>query len=686
MNPPPNSYTDQPLSSSEITPRRGGFEPAPPDVTSALAAAVESLAKQQSPEGWWCGELEADSSLEADAIMLEHYLGTPDAERVRKLANCIREEQTAEGAWCLYPGGQPNINLIIKSYFSLRLAGVPENDPALVKARKIALDLGGVEAANSFTRIYLCFFGQYSWNDVPALPPEVILLPNFAYINLHEISSWSRTILVPLSIIYSFQPKKKPPAGVSLKPLFLEQGAKPTTLFLPGEPLHSWKSLIHAADRTLSVLEQKKWTPLRRKALQKAEQWLLDHLQGSDGLGAIYPAMMNAIIALDCLGYDRHSDPLRRELAEFWRLGITEKNSMRMQPCFSPVWDTALAVFAAADNDFQPATHSATSSARSTPAPLQKATDWLISKQVLRSGDWVVKNPAVAPGGWCFEFANDPYPDVDDTAMVLLALSRVRTQDTIRQQQSMRRGLAWLLSMQNSDGGWSSFDKDNNKQVLTQVPYADHNAMLDPSAADITGRVLEMLGALGYGPVFPAAERAIQFLRREQESDGCWYGRWGVNYIYGTCFVLRGLASIGIDMREGYSMLAAEWIRSLQNPDGGWGESCDSYHRPELRGLGPSTAAQTAWALLGIFATGDFNSASARHGVRYLLNTQKNGTWEDATFTGTGFPKVFYLKYHLYSLYFPLLALSEYLRHQSGLGVSYRGLPEWQRILDRDRG
>jgi squalene-hopene/tetraprenyl-beta-curcumene cyclase len=661
--------------------RRAGLQAPPVDVVAAMSAAAESMLRQQHREGWWCGELEADSSLEADAIMMDFYLGEPNLERVRKMANCIREEQTAEGGWCMYPGGQPNINLIIKSYFALRLAGVPENDPALVKARKLALDLGGVEAANSFTRIYLCFFGQYSWNDVPALPPEILLLPNFAYINLYEVSAWSRAILVPLSIIYSFQPKKKPPHGVSLKPLFLEQDTRRTSLFLPGEPLHSWKSIIHAADRTLSVLEQKKWTPLRKKALKKAEQWLVEHLENSDGLGAIYPAMMNAIIAMDCLGYDRNSGPLRHELDEFWKLGIEEGETFRMQPCVSPVWDTALAAFAT--NECMRAAEGAEAQHEA----LQRGADWLISKQVLRTGDWAVKNPAVAPGGWCFEFANDPYPDVDDTAMVLLALSRIRTHDTIRQQQSMRRGLAWLLSMQNADGGWSSFDKDNNKQVLTQVPYADHNAMLDPSAADITGRVLEMLGSLGYGPTFPPAERAIDYLRRQQESEGCWFGRWGVNYIYGTCFALRGLAAIGYDMTEGTCMQAAEWIRSLQNADGGWGETADSYHRPELRGIGPSTAAQTAWALMAIFSTGDYYSESAVRGVKYLLDHQRDGGWEDVTWTGTGFPKVFYLKYHLYSHYFPMLALAEYHRHHAGTGAqSFRGLPDWQRPLDRGRG
>ena len=636
------------------------------EFSALLRKAVESLLESQYPEGYWVGELEADSSLESDAILLDYYLGSPDSTRVGKLARCIRDEQGVEGGWSMYAAGAPNVNLTVKAYFALRLAGVEEQDPILAKARQVALQLGGVEATNSFTRILLCFLSQYDWKAVPALPPELVLLPNFAYINIYDVSSWSRAMLVPLSIIYAFQPHRKPPAGVSLRPLFLPGISQRSKLLLPGSPLYSWKTLIHAADRTLSVLEQKKWTPLRRKALQRAEQWLLEHLKGSDGLGAIYPAMMNSIVALDCLGYDHDGPLFRRELAEFWRLGIEEGETLRMQPCFSPVWDSALAIFAASGS-LGPTQHE-----------LQRGAEWLIAKQILCPSDWAVKNPGVQPGGWSFEFANDPYPDVDDTAMVLLALSRVRTADAAHQRASMRRGLDWVLSMQNADGGWASFDKDNNKMLLCQVPYADHNAMLDPSCPDITGRVLEMLGALGFNAQFLPALRAIQFLRQQQESDGCWFGRWGVNYIYGTCFALRGLAAIGLDMREGFCLRAAEWLRSCQNPDGGWGESCDSYDNPDLRGIGPSTAAQTAWALLGLFATGDFDSESVRRGIRRLLETQENGTWDDAFFTGTGFPLVFYLKYHLYSLYFPILALSDYARHKSGGQFPYRGLADWQ--------
>jgi squalene-hopene/tetraprenyl-beta-curcumene cyclase len=646
----------------------------PAAVSGAVRSATQWLLRAQYKEGHWLGELEADSSLEADAILLEYYLGDPNPDRIRKLASSLREEQLPDGGWGLYPGGPPNVNLTVKAYFALRLACVAPSDPALRSAEAMVRRLGGIETTNSYTRIYLCLFGQYDWQNVPAIPPEIVLLPSFAYINIYEVSSWSRAILVPLSIIYAYQPVHTQPAGDTLLPLFRDGVRKPSSWTLPRKPLYSWKTLFqtafHTADRTLSALEQKKWTPLRRKALVSAEQWLLKHLEGSDGLGGIYPAMMNSILALDCLGYDRRGPVLGREIEKFWNLAIEERETLRMQPCFSPVWDTALATFAAAESGLGP----------SNPV-LCRAAEWLISQQILRPGDWSVKNPQGQPGGWAFEFANDFFPDVDDTAMVLLALSRVRLSDTTRQRTSMRRGIDWVLSMQSSDGGWASFEVDVNKSILTHVPYADHNAMLDPSTADVTGRVLEMLGTMGYDTQSFPVRRAVEFLAREQEPDGSWYGRWGVNYIYGTCFALRGLASVGVDMREGFCLHAAEWIRSYQNPDGGWGESCDSYDNPELRGLGPSTASQTAWAMLGLFATGDFDSESVRRGIQFLTETQdESGGWQDSVFTGTGFPGVFYLKYHLYSKYFPLLALGDYQARRKPGGEPSRLAKELQLI------
>ncbi|MBI4460993.1 MAG: squalene--hopene cyclase, partial [Acidobacteria bacterium] len=601
---------------------------------------------------------------------LDHYLGAPQPHRVRKLAASLLEQQSSEGGWALYPGGSPSVSLTVKAYLALRLAGFPESHPSLCKAQETALQLGGVEAANSYTRIYLCLFGQYDWAKVPAVVPELILLPPSAYFNLYEVSAWTRAIVIPLSVLYAFQPRRNPPAGVSLQALFTNQDGGAERLLSVSDLELSWKSFFHTGDRFLATLERKQWVPvlLRRSALKKAEKWILQHLEGSDGLGAIYPAMLNTILALDCLGYNAATPLFSRQLAEFWRLALEDQETMWMQPCFSPVWDTAQALFVAAESGFA-ASHAA----------LCRAAEWLLKMQVLTPGDWAIKNPKGQPGGWAFEFANDPFPDVDDTAMVLLALSRVRVGDLSRQREAMRRGLEWLLSMQSSDGGWASFDRDVNKDILGHVPFADHNAMLDPSCADITGRVLETLAALGYDAQFPPARQAIRFLREKQEIDGCWFGRWGVNYIYGTCFALRGLAAIGVDMREAFCLRAAEWLRSCQNPDGGWGEDCGSYDDPLLRGKGPSTATQTAWALLGLFAADDFDSESAARGVQFLLqNQRKNGVWQDAAFTGTGFPSVFYLKYHLYSVYFPILALSEYSRGRSSAGAAARRLQELQ--------
>ncbi|OFW00329.1 MAG: squalene--hopene cyclase [Acidobacteria bacterium RIFCSPLOWO2_12_FULL_59_11] len=660
------------LTTFEWQPPQSLFpRPAAGLIAESLQAAIQYLLRLQEREGYWVGELEADSSLESDAILLDHYLGAPQPERVRKLANSLREQQTAEGGWSLYPGGSSNVSLTVKAYLALRLAGFPESDPVLRKAREMALQLGGIEAANSYTRIYLCLFGQYDWERVPAVVPELLLLPPSAYFNLYEVSAWTRAIVVPLSVIYAFQPRRNPPEGVSLQGLFVEKNETNGERPLSVSNLElSWKSFFYTADWFLATLERKQWVPslVRRKALKKAEKWMVKHLEGSDGLGAIYPAMLNTILALDCLGYDRKTPLFARQLAEFWRLALEDQQTMWMQPCFPPVWDTAQAMFAAAASDLPP-THPA----------LCRAAEWLLAKQVLRPGDWSVKNPKGKPGGWVFEFANDPFPDVDDTAMVLLALSRVRLPDLARQREAIRRGLEWMLSMQSSDGGWASFDRDVNKDILGHVPFADHNAMLDPSCADITGRVLETLAALGYDAQFTPARRAIQSLREKQESDGCWYGRWGVNYIYGTCFALRGLAAMGLDMREVFCLRAAEWLRSCQNPDGGWGEDCGSYDNPSLRGQGPSTAVQTAWALLGLFATDDFESESVVRGIWFLLEKQeKAGAWTDQPFTGTGFPSVFYLKYHLYSVYFPILALSEYCHRRSSGSAAARRLPELQ--------
>ncbi len=622
----------------------------PAAIRPPLKAARDFLLGLQNPQGYWVGELEADSTLESDYILLENYLGSPCAQKVRKAANYILSKQLPDGGWNIYTGGPSNVSATVKAYFALKLAGFRGDEHFMRRARETALALGGVQAANTFTKIYFALFGQYDWDAVPAIPPELILFPDLHYFSIYQMSSWSRAILVPLSIIYAHKPQRPVP-DVNIDEVFLE--GRHVNLRLPRDPTpFSWRNFFLGVDRILKVIERSRFKPLRQQALARAEQWMRARFQGCEGLGAIFPAMMNSIIALDCLGYRRGNPVMDEALRAFYHFEIEEGETLRMQPCFSPVWDTAIALYAAIEAGLPP----------DSPAAV-RAADWLLDVQSRGRGDWQVTRPNVEPGGWYFEFKNEAYPDVDDTAMVLLALARARASSAKRLEQAIQRGMNWLLGMQGRDGGFAAFDVDNDHAVFCQMPFADHNAMLDPSCPDLTGRALEALAKFGHRKGTPQVDRAITFLQQHQEPEGCWFGRWGVNYIYGTCFALRGLRAAGEDLREAYILRAGEWLRSIQNPDGGWGESCESYDNPDLKGQGPSTASQTAWALMGLFAGGDFASESVRRGIEYLLVTQTaQGTWEEPYFTGTGFPRVFYLRYHLYRHYFPLLALAEYAK------------------------
>jgi squalene-hopene/tetraprenyl-beta-curcumene cyclase len=626
------------------------------DMVSRVAAAADAarrfLFSQQHEEGYWCGELEADTTLESDYILLHALLGTGNPERIRKAANYILKHQNEDGGWSIYLGGPSNVSASVKAYFGLKLAGYKAGHPALEKARKKILELGGVTQVNTFTKIYLCFFGQYDYMSVPAVPPEIVLFPNCFWFNIYEISSWSRGILVPLSIAYAKKPFKKIPPEMGVDELFLHGKSKKHMRLPWAKKLVSWRNFFLVLDRVTHWLEAVHVRPLRSIAIRAAEEWILERFEGSDGLAAIYPAMMNSIIALRCLGYSLDDPQMIRAMDEFEALGIEGDDSFRMQPCKSPVWDTAYALFALVESGVP----------RSEPR-LVAAADWMLRKQVTRTGDWTAKNWRANPGGWYFEFNNDFYPDVDDTAMVLLALAQVDYPDEAYLHKSDERARGWVLSMQCKNGGWASFDKNNNRMVFQYVPFADHNAMLDPATVDITGRVLEMLASSGGTRQRAVVKRAIKFIKQQQEPDGSWFGRWGVNYIYGTMQVLRGLRAVGEDTHEAYIQQAAEWLRMVQNPDGGWGESCESYDDPNKKGVGPSTASQTAWAVLGLLAAGDTRSDSLARGIAYLLRTQqRNGNWEEPYCTGTGFPRVFYLKYHLYRTYFPLLALTSYAK------------------------
>jgi squalene-hopene/tetraprenyl-beta-curcumene cyclase len=613
-----------------------------PDVTRSIARARDWLLERQQPEGWWCGELGGDTTLESYIILLQAFLGRRESPVVARLAQVIRDEVLPRGGWSSYPEGPPDLSVSCLSYFALKLAGDGPDLPHMGRSREVILGLGGAARANSYTRYHLALFGQCGWDEVPAVPPEMVLLPPAAPFSIHDMSAWSRTIFVPLSVVYAHRPVVSLPQACQVGELFVRTPTAAPALSLTGR-------FFIQVDRVIKRLERLPGVGrVRRLALRRAAAWIRHRLVESDGLGAILPAMTTSVLALKCLGMPEDDPVFEEALAQLDRL--VTPDGLRVQPCLSPVWDTCLASYALAQAGVPPR----------DPA-LARAAAWLLSKQCRRPGDWAARNP-VPPGGWFFEFRNEHYPDVDDTCMALMVLQHAQAPAEGDQQLAMSRGLRWMLGMQNPDGGWASFDRGNDKRWLTEVPFADHNAMIDPSTADITGRVLECLGHLGGFDVRQEVVRqAITFLQRQQEMDGCWYGRWGVNYIYGTAHVLRGLHGVGEDMDQPYVRRAASWLETHQNADGGWGESIASYDDPRRRGQGASTPSQTAWALMGLIAAKRAEGSAVRRGIRWLLDRQSpEGTWAQAEWTGTGFPRVFYLDYPFYRHHFPLMALAQY--------------------------
>lgn len=636
-------------------------------IRSAIHAARQALLAQQNDDGHWCAELQGDTILESEYVILLAFLGKLNDPSIPKLANYLRQQQQADGGWPNYPDGPPDVSVSTKAYFALKLAGDSVDAPHMRRAAEVIRSLGGAEECNSFTRFYLALLGQIPYRNCPAVPPELVLLPRWCYINLYAMSSWTRTIVVPLSIMYAHQPVTPVPEDCGIRELFL---GDPMAKRWVAKPRHwfSWTNAFLFADWVY-----KKLTPLlgpiRRRAIRRATAWMREHFQDSDGVGAIFPPMIYTCIVLRCLGVADIDPEMQWAMKQLDDLKIEDDNTIRLQPCFSPVWDTALAAIALAD---------AGAPARSD--AVQKTVRWLLTKEVRRPGDWSRSNSHVEPGGWYFEYRNGFYPDTDDTAMVLMALARSRFDEKARPRthelfaenelppddEATQRGVRWLLAMQNRDGGWAAFDRDINREILTRVPFADHNAMLDPSCPDITARVLEALGHFGYGPGHPAVDRGIAFIRKTQEPDSGWPGRWGVNYLYGTWQVLQGLRAIGFDMHDAMVRRAVEWLKRVQQSSGAWGETCASYDDPSLAGVGAATASQTGWALLSLIAAGEAQSSEVKAGVQWLIEQQlPDGTWSENHFTGTGFPKVFYLKYHGYPLYFPLMALARYANASS---------------------
>jgi squalene-hopene/tetraprenyl-beta-curcumene cyclase len=653
---------------------QGQFEVSisPRDLPEAIQKSQDYIFKDQAPEGFWVDELEADTSLTSEYLMLRHFLGIVDPVKQKKAVHYLIDSQLPEGGWNIFYEGPSNISSSIKAYFALKLSGISSHEPFMRRGRQNILERGGVVNANVFTKIGLALFGQYDWRGIPLMPPELILLPRWFYFNLYEVSYWSRAVIVPLLIIFDKKPLCVISKDAGIDELYTTPKQQLSHRFQKDPQWITWKNFFITVDEVLKRYERHHFVSLRKRALKKAEDWLVDHIRGEGGLGAIYPAMANSVIALRCLGYPENHPMVLKGIREIEAMEVKGEDSLYLQPCHSPIWDTCLTMNALLDAGFP----------RNHPA-LVAAAHWLMSKQTTREGDWKIKVPQAEPGGWYFQFENEFYPDNDDTAVVLMALAKVTLPDEQAKHRAILRGLKWLLAMQCKDGGWGAFDVDNDKVIFNQIPFADHGALLDPSTSDLVGRVLEALGVLGYDRSLPQAAAGIQFARRNQKPEGCWYGRWGVNYIYGTWSVLAGLYSIGEDMGQPYIQRAADWLKSRQNPDGGWGESCESYKDYRFAGVGKSTASQTAWAILGLLKAGRLKDSAVCRGIDYLLSTQdEDGTWPEPEFTGTGFPRVFYLRYHMYSKYFPLWALSLY----QSLRTKGRTLSDDVRIINRLNG
>jgi squalene-hopene/tetraprenyl-beta-curcumene cyclase len=625
--------------------------------------AVDALMAQQHPQGFWWADLTADTTLESDYILLELWRhppqggvwNPPSKARIERAVRSILARQLPDGGFNIYVAGPSEISASVKAYFALKLAGQDQDSEPMVRLRQRILALGGIQAANSYTKLNLSLFNLYPREHVPSVPPELMLFGDVIY----EMSSWTRAIVIPLAITQSLNTGRPAPAGFDLQEIF---APGVSTAFAPAESFFSWKSLFHKVDGVFKLWERFGSEQLRRKAIKKAEEWMLERFAHSEGLAAIYPPMMYSIMALDVLGYPADHPAVVEAVRQFEALivedqdpapgGVDPEAKFFFQPCFSVVWDTAIAAYALGETGVAPAD------------AMRRCGDWLLTKECRRKGDWSVKRPDLEPSGWYFEFANEFYPDIDDTAMVLLALWHTGASDQAALDACVDRAKKWLLGMQSSDGGWAAFDVDNNWQFLSDVPFADHNAMLDPTCPDITGRVIEALCRWGVPADHPAIQRGVEYLLKTQEADGSWYGRWGVDYIYGTFLALRGLKAAGYSDREAPVLRAGEWLRSIQNADGGWGESCESYDKNAFMPA-PSTPSQTAWAVLGLLAGGDETSSSVLQGVQHLSETQQaDGLWREALATGTGFPRVFYLNYHLYRNSFPVLALGEFLKRR----------------------
>lgn len=618
------------------------------DVTAAIGRTHEYYLNEQHSEGYWWYELESNVTITAEYLMLLAFLGDLKPVKKRKIACYLIGRQREDGSWAIHWDGKGDVSASVEAYFALKLAGHDPSEPPMEKARQFILRSGGVESTRVFTKIFLALFGQFDWKAVPSLPVEIMLLPSWFPCNIYSFSSWARSTLVPLAIVLDAKPVRRPPGNFNMNEIFRNPGVTPAVSTNNGPPF-SWKRFFILLDAFLKRFEDRPGRFLREKGRSRALSWIIEHEETTGDWAGIQPAMVNSVLALAAAGCHPSAET-SKGLAAIERFVIETDRELLLQPCISPVWDTALTGLALLDSGLSVRHPS-----------LAKASAWLIDRQILTKGDWAVKKPFLAPGGWAFEFCNNWYPDVDDTAVVLMFL--VRSGENRRNRNdAIERGIRWIIGMQGKDGGWGAFDADNNLSLVNQIPFADLEAMLDPSTADVTGRVLWLLGEVGHRLSDRFVKSGHAFLKRIQEEDGLWRGRWGVNYVYGTWSVLSGLRSVGEDLKSAYVRKSIDALKTFQNRDGGWGECCESYNDGRLRLKGSSTPSQTAWALMSLIAMGEGTSQPAQKGVRFLLDRQRSdGTWEEDEFTATGFPKYFMLKYHNYRNCFPLMALGQFL-------------------------
>jgi squalene-hopene/tetraprenyl-beta-curcumene cyclase len=621
----------------------------------SIEAATDALLACQQPDGHWVFELEADATIPAEYVLLKHYLGTPpDPTLEQKIAVYLRRTQGQHGGWPLFADGDIDISCSVKAYFALKMIGDPPDAPHMARARTAIRQHGGADRSNVFTRALLALYGMVSWRAVPAMPVEIMLLPRWFPFHIDKVSYWARTVLTPLLVLRALMPRARNPRGVTIEELFLDQ---PQSLRgLPKAPHQKWFWFVffRIVDHIVRAIEPLFPKSLRKRAIDAAVAFVTTRLNGEDGLGAIFPAMANTVMMFDVLGYpESHPDVViaRRSIE---KLLVIKPGEAYCQPCVSPVWDTALVCHALLECD-----------TAVTNKEAERGLQWLTPLQVLDiAGDWAVRRPNVRPGGWAFQYANAYYPDLDDTAVVVMAMDRVRRETgTQEYDPAIDRAREWISGLQSRNGGWAAFDADNTYYYLNNIPFSDHGALLDPPTEDLTGRCLSMLAQLGeQRDKNPPVEQGLEFLRRTQHPEGSWYGRWGMNFIYGTWSVLCALNVLGLDQNSPEVRRAVDWLVKIQNPDGGWGEDGTSY-KLDYHGYeaAPSTASQTAWALLALMAAGAVDHPSVARGVGYLMQTQgSDGFWNELRFTATGFPRVFYLRYHGYSKFFPLWALARY--------------------------